>query len=382
MPWEYKTVRAQREEFVLAAQQGGNFSALCREFGISRKTGYKWMRRAQNGEDFDDRSRKPKQVSARTPEAIESKLLAVRTEHPSWGARKIKIVLEKAGEQGIPSARTVNAVLHRHGCIDLEESRKRQAFQRFERAGCNELWQTDFKGEFLTQDGRYCYPLDIIDDHSRFALRIAAADSTAQVVIPVFASAFREYGLPQAVLSDKGAQFAGFRGGYTCFEKWLMDLDILPLHGRIGHPQTQGKIERFHRTMKHEFLRHHSFADAAEAHAQLQVWRYTYNMVRPHAALNMRCPGEVYVPSERRFPERIEPFEYGGQFHVRKVNNWGYIRFGADFQIYLSETMAGERIEFRPGKEGDVFVACYRNFKIATFSTQNGALVNRHITRL
>ena len=96
----------------------------------------------------------------------------------------------------------------------------------------------------------------------------------------------------------------------------------------------------------------------------------------------MRCPGEVYVPSERSFPERILPFEYGGQFHVRKVNSWGYIRFGADFQIYLSETMAGEHIEFRPSKEGDVFVACYRNFKIATFSTQNGALVNRHITRL
>ena len=381
MPWEYKTVRAQREEFVLAAQRGGNFSALCREFGISRKTGYKWMRRAQDGEELDDRSRKPKRVSARTPEAIESKILAVRAEHPGWGARKIKIVLEKAGEQGIPSARTVNAVLHRHGCIDVEESRKRQAFRRFERERCNELWQTDFKGEFRTQDGRYCYPLDIIDDHSRFALRRAAA-STAQAVIPVFESAFREYGLPQAVLSDNGAQFAGFRGGYTHFEKWLMDLDVLPIHDRIGHPQTQGKIERFHRTMKQEFLRYHSFADAADADAQLQVWRHTSNMDRPHAALNMRCPGEVYVPSERRFPERIVPFEYGGRFHVRKVNNWGYVRFGPDFQIYLSETMAGEGIEFRPGQEGDVFVACYRNFKIATFSTQNGSLVNRHITRL
>ena len=162
MPWESRTVRAQREEFVLAARQGGNFSALCREFGISRKTGYKWVRRAQSGEALDDRSRKPKRVSARTPEAIESKILAVRAEHPGWGARKIKIVLEKAGEQGIPSARTVNAVLHRRGCIDVEESRKRQAFRRFERERCNELWQTDFKGEFRTQDGRSCYPLDII----------------------------------------------------------------------------------------------------------------------------------------------------------------------------------------------------------------------------
>ena len=381
MPWEYKTVRAQREEFVLAARQGGNFSALCREFGISRKTGYKWVRRAQSGEALDDRSRKPRRVSTRTPEAIESKILAVRAEHPGWGARKIKTVLERAGEVGIPSARTVGAVLRRHGCIDPEESRKRRAFQRFEREQCNELWQTDFKGEFRTRDGRYCYPLDIIDDHSRFVLRIAAFASTAQAVIPVFELAFREYGLPQAVLSDHGAQFAGFRHGYTRFEKWLMELDILPIHGRVGHPQTQGKIERFHRTMKHEFLRHHSFADAAEAHARLQDWRHTYNMVRPHAALSMRCPGEVYAPSARRLPERIPAFEYGGQFHVIKVNNWGYVRF-AGFQIYLSETMTGEHIEFRPGKEGETFVACYRNFKIAAFSTQDGSLVNRKISRL
>ena len=167
MPWEYKTVRAQREEFVVAARQ--------------------------SGETLDDRSRKPRRVSSRTPEAIESKILAVRAEHPGWGARKIKIVLERAGEVGIPSARTVGAVLRRHGCIDPEESRKRRAFQRFEREQCNELWQTDFKGEFRTPDGRCCYPLDIIDDHSRFVLRIAAFASTAQAVIPVFELAFREY---------------------------------------------------------------------------------------------------------------------------------------------------------------------------------------------
>ena len=381
MPWEYKTVRAQREEFVLAAQRGENFSALCRAFGISRKTGYKWIRRDQNGETLDDRSRRPKRVSARTPEEMVRKILELRAENPGWGALKIKNVLEKAGEEGIPCARTVNSILHRHGCIAPEESRKRQAFRRFEREGCNELWQTDFKGEFRTRDGRYCYPLNILDDHSRFAIRVAASVSTAQVVIPVFESAFEEYGLPWAVLSDHGAQFAGFCGGYTQFEKRLMDLDILPIHGRVAHPQTQGKIERFHRSMKDELLEHHEFADAAEANKQLQLWRDKYNRVRPHAALGLRCPGEVYVPSERRLPKRIAPFEYGGQFHVIKVNTWGYVRF-AGFQVYLSETMRGERIEFRPDQKGEVFFACYRNFKIAAFSTETGSLVNRHITRL
>ena len=162
------------------------------------------------------------------------------------------------------------------GLLTPEESAKRQAFQRFERETCNELWQTDFNGEFKTMDGKYCYPLDIVDDCSRFCIRIQAKDSTAQMVIPVFQAAFDEYGLPDAILtslklrldcfaillltpsikispngeinlilSDNGAQFAGFRGGFTQFEKWLMNLDILPIHGRVYHPQTQGKIERF-----------------------------------------------------------------------------------------------------------------------------------------
>ena len=381
MPWEHRTVKEQREEFVLLAQQGGNFSALCKKFRISPKTGYKWVHRAEEGEGLDDRSRRPHHVPNRTSEEVEGKILALRAKHPGWGARKIKAALEHKGEKGIPCARTVGNILRRHGCIDPEESRKRQPFQRFEREHCNELWQADFKGEFKTLDGRYCYALNILDDHSRFALRIAAADTTAHVVIPVFESAFREYGLPEAILTDNGAQFAGFRQGYTRFEKWLMDLNILPIHGRIKHPQTQGKIERFHGAMKREFLRHHDFADAAHAHEELQRWRHTYNMERPHEALGMHCPGEVYVSGTRRLPRRIPPVEYGGQFHVVKVNSWGYVRF-AHFQIYLSETMIGEPIEFRPDKEGEVFIACYRNFKIAEFDTRTGERLSRKISRL
>ena len=219
MPWEHRTVKEQREEFVLLAQQGGNFSALCKKFRISPKTGYKWVHRAEEGEGLDDRSRRPHHVPNRTSEEVEGKILALRAEQPGWGARKIKAALEHKGEKGIPCARTVGNILRRHGCIDPEESRKRQPFQRSRREHCNELWQADFKGEFKTLDGRYCYALNILDDHSRFALRIAAADTTAHVVIPVFESALREYGLPEAILTDNGAQFAGFRQGYTHFEK-------------------------------------------------------------------------------------------------------------------------------------------------------------------
>ena len=383
MSWEQRTVEQQREEFVLLAKDCPNFSRLCREFGISRKTGYKWLNRANNGEMMNDHSRKPKRSPQRTPAAIEHKVLSVRQQHPAWGASKIRHILlkNKSEEERLPCIRTINNILHRNGLIDPEESAKRQAFQRFERETCNELWQTDFKGEFKTMDGKYCYPLDIVDDCSRFCIRIQANDSTAQMVKPVFQAAFDEYGLPDAILSDNGAQFAGFRGGFTQFEKWLMNLDILPIHSRVYHPQTQGKIERFHRTMKNELLKYQQFSNAAQANAALQVWRNQYNTERPHAALNMRTPAEVYTPNKRQMPQVIDKFEYGGQFHVIKVNSWGYARF-AHHQVYLSETMAGEYIEFRPNKNGTTFCACYRNFKIAEFSTENGKLINRKIRRL
>ena len=230
-------------------------------------------------------------------------------------------------------------------------------------------------------DGKYCYPLDILDDHSRYAIRVAPHLCTANVVIPVFLGAFREFGMPNSILSDNGAQFAGFRKGYTQFERWLMDLDILPIHGRIKHPQTQGKIERFHRTMKQELLNHTAITDIEDAQRKLSVWRDKYNNIRPHEALGMKRPAEVYEPSNREYKEKIEKYEYGGEHHVIKVNSWGYVRFDK-WQVYLSETMADQHIEFRPSPDGETFVACYRNFKIAQFDTQDGHLIHRTIERL
>ena len=171
------------------------------------------------------------------------------------------------------------------------------------------MWQTDFKGEFRMQDQKYCYPLTILDDHSRFSVKIAPHLSTSNVVIPAFLDAFREFGMPDSILSDNGAQFAGFRKGYTQFEKWLMDIDILPIHGRIKHPQTQGKIERFHRTIKQELLNHRDIEDIIDAKKQFDLWRSKYNNLRPHEALGMKTPAEVYTPSKRMYPERIKKYE-------------------------------------------------------------------------
>lgn len=381
MPWERRSVYEQRKAFAQQAQCAENFSALCREYGISRKTGYKWVRRDQSGEGMDDLSRRPLHSPNRTDAEVEGRILQLRSENPGWGAKTIHRILQREGCPQLPCVKTVNNILNRNGCISEEESAKRKAFIRFQKDCCNDMWQTDFKGEFRMQDGKYCYPLTILDDHSRFSLCIEPRLSTANVVIPTFEKVFSQYGLPQAILSDNGAQFAGFKRGYTRFERWLMELDILPVHGRIKHPQTQGKIERFHRSMNSELLKHQTFQNIDDARRQLSGWREKYNTYRPHEALGMKCPAEIYVPSSRPLPRRIPEYEYGGEYHVLKVNSWGYVRFDKH-QIYLSETMIDHYIEFRPSADGERFVACFRNFAIAHFDTASGNLISRSIARL
>ena len=380
MPWKDKTVEELRKEFVEAAESCSNFSLLCREFGITRATGYKWVKRYENEETLSDRSRRPNITANKTSEVIEAQIIETRTVHPGWGAKKIKVSLENKGME-MPCVKTVNNILNRYGCISKEEALKHKAFTRFEKERCNEMWQTDFKGEFKMQDGKYCFPLDIFDDHSRFVIRIKPSESTSNLVLPTFREAFYEYGMPDSVLSDNGAQFAGFRQGYTQFEKWLMNHDILPIHGRIKHPQTQGKIERFHRAMNQELLNHYTPKDISDAERVFNDWRNCYNNERPHEALGMKCPSDIYVSSERTYRDQVDKYEYSGKYHVIKVNNWGYVRFDR-WQIYLSETMIDERIEFRPNPNGDTFIACYRNFAIGEFDVHTGKLLHRKIWRL
>lgn len=375
MPWKEKTVMEQRKEFIEQAAECTNFSALCREYGISRKTGYKWQNRFREDGSVSDRSRRPKHPHAKTAPVIEAAVLAMREENPSWGGRTIHAVLEADGIKGLPSAKTCSNILKRNGCIKPEESLKHRAYQRFEREQCNSLWQTDFKGDFGLLDGSRCYPLDILDDHSRFCIRTEPKNS-ATGVKESFIQAFQEYGLPDAILSDHGSQFAGFKGGYTHFERWLMDLDILPIHGRIMHPQTQGKIERFHRTMKAELL-HEPFLDLKDAKKHFARWRWKYNEIRPHSALNMKTPASVYTPSKRLLFEP-KPYEYTG--HVCKVNNWGYLRFGP-VQLFLSETMANTYLEVVPASD-DTFSVRYRNFQIALIDANAKNLIHRRIRRL
>ena len=379
MPWKDKTVEELRKEFVNAAKTTKNFSMLCREFGISRKTGYKWVERSKLSDSLSDRSHVPLNIPTRTPVEVEKAILCIRSENPEWGAKTILKVLENNGYSNLPCIRTANNILQRNGFISETESQKRQAFLRFQREHCNDLWQIDFKGDFPLLDGTRCFPFDIIDDCSRFCLGIYAKNNTLGVTQSM-ENTFREYGLPTAILSDNGAQFAGFRGGYTQFERWLMDLDVLPIHGRPLHPQTQGKIERFHRTMKNELIKRKTFVDLNDAGKQLNEWRMKYNEVRPHEAINMLCPADIYKPSDRKYPERITAYEYSGYYRTIRVNCKGYLRFDSKV-FYLSETMSGAELELRPA-EGNNTALCYRNYQIAEINIEQEQLINRRISRI
>ena len=378
MSWETKTVMEQRKEFIVAASlEGANISRLCREFGISRKTGHKWINRAEMGLPLCDQSRRPHRQPSKTADEIEQRIIQMRLDHPAWGGKTIWAALEAAGVDGLPSTKTCCNILKRNGLIDPAESAKHTAFQRFEKEHCNEMWQTDFKGDFLLGNGVRCYPLTILDDHSRFSIRIEPKTS-ATGVKDSFIQAFQEFGLPNSVLSDHGAQFAGAHRGLSQFERFLMDLDILPIHGRPIHPQTQGKIERFHRTLKKEALRV-TPSNMEEARIRLANWRWVYNEIRPHHSLELKTPSSVYQPSTRAYYEP-KPYIYDEGARLIKVNNWGYIRFGP-MQLFLSEAMADTHVEIR-FDDNDTFSILYRNYKIASVDAFEQKLVERHIRRL
>lgn len=360
-----------------ASAEDANISDLCRQYGISRKTGYKWINRAESGLPLCDQSRRPNRQPSKTADNIEQKIIELRLSHPAWGGKTIRAALEAAGVKGLPSDKTCCNIIKRNGLIDPEESAKHTAFIRFEKDHCNEMWQTDFKGDFLLENGERCYPLTILDDHSRYSIRIEPK-SSASGVKDSFILAFQEYGLPNSVLSDNGTQFAGPHKGISLFERFLMDLDIQPIHGRPTHPQTQGKIERFHRSLKEEALRV-TPANMAAAKEQLENWRWVYNEIRPHHALGMKTPASVYTSSTRPYYEP-KPYVYEEGARLIKVNNWGFLRFGP-IRVFLSESMADTRVEIR-GENDNTYSVIYRNYKIASVDPIEGKLLNRHIRRL
>jgi len=352
MPWKECTSVSLRREFVVMCQrEGSNVALLCQRYGVSRKTAYKWLRRyREEGErGLADQSRRPQCSPGRTAVEMEQQVVTIRDKHPAWGGRKIHARLRALGLQGIPAASTITAILHRHERISLEETAKHRPFVRFERSAPNDLWQIDFKGHWPLPAGGRCHPLTVLDDHSRFALGLRACSSErTETVQGELTTIFRCYGLPREVLADNGPPWGGSAGReLTSLGIWLVRLGIAICHGRPRHPQTQGKDERFHRTLKAEVLRGPEPQDLRGWQREFDVWREVYNQERPHEALGMEVPARRYGPSPRAFPEVLPSIEYGLEDTIRPVRSGGEIHFHGK-RFYVAEPLRGLPVALRP----------------------------------
>ena len=367
MPWNEVSIVGQREEFVRLADQTSNVRLLCRRFGISPTTAYKWLERYGAGgrEGLMDLSRRPHHSPARSGHRIEQAVVALRGQHPAWGARKLRHRLLAQGVATVPATSTVHAILRRHQLIDSTESAKHKPWQRFEHDAPNRLWQMDFKGYFPTEKTR-CHPLTVLDDHSRFALGLqACSDEKTQTVQQRLSAVFRRYGLPERMTMDNGAPWGGTGEHlYTPLTAWLIRLGVRVSHSRPYHPQTQGKDERFHRTLNLELLGRHTFRDLDHAQSHFDTWRNIYNLERPHESLGMQVPASRYHPSPRSFPESLPPIQYDSNDLIRKVQAGGEIWLkGRSFKI--GSAFRGHHVALRPTPSGDTFNVFFCHQKIA-----------------
>ena len=374
MPWRRVSVMSLRYEFVSLAQEAEvSFSELCRRSGISRRIGYKWLSRyrRQGVNGLVDRSRRPHRIRGQVAQATEEAIVHLREQHPSWGARKIRRRLQDLGLERVPACSTITAMLHRHGLIDPERPAGRRDWQRFEHRAPNSLWQMDFKGPVTTRAGS-AHPLTMLDDHSRFnlCLRALPNEQTAGVK-EALVGTFRRYGLPDRLLVDNGGPWGSdVQHPYTPLTAWLIRLGISVSHSRPYHPQTLGKDERFHGTLKRELTDRYQWRDLAHLQTAFDSWRRVYNFERPHEAVAMAVPATRYQASLRSFPERLPAIEYPSGVEVRKVQEGGRISFrGHTFRV--SKAFRGYPVGLRPTRIDGVLDVLFCHQVIAQISLPN-----------
>jgi transposase InsO family protein len=357
MPFQEMSKKQGRQQLAWRVLEGGqSITTAAQEAGVSRQTATYWVNRArQEGiTDLSERSRAPHTCPTATAQAIVDQVLALKKAHPTWGAKKIHAFVWPA--KAPICVRTVDRLLARH---DLVRGRAQpaQPWQRFERGGCNELWQMDYKG------GRPgCWPLSILDDHSRFCLALRAVErKTTENGWSVLWEVLGEYGLPVCILCDNGDGFNSVTSlGPTRFQANLWLLGITTTHGRPHHPQTQGKVERFHRTLT-ELVDEVGGLEAACP--LLEPWRQAYNWVRPHEALGQQVPGSVYVSSAQSRPARLPKHEAQTGAVMRKVDCAGRISYRN--QTYLaSKGLAGDWVQIREEEAGEALY--YAGVRIAS----------------
>ena len=367
MPWREVSQMQERREFIrLALQEGSNRRALCRRFGIHPSTGYKWLKRVDVGEvALAARSRRPHSSPSRTAAQIEARILALRDAHPAWGARKLVRCLEREG-LSCPAASTVHAILKRHDRV-LVAPGGGAASLRFEKEAPNLLWQMDFKGWIGLGGGGRCHPLTIVDDHSRYAIGLeACANEQETTVRQRLERIFHRYGLPDAFFVDNGTPWGDSSGHrWTRLGVWLLKLGIGVIHSRPYHPQSRGKNERFHRTLKAEVFALQQFCDLGDVQRALDAWRPVYNLDRPHEALGQEVPASRYRPSQRSMPDGLPKIVYDSHEIVRRVSTTkGYVSFqGRLWKV--PQAFCGETVAIRPRGPDGQYAVCFASHPIA-----------------
>jgi putative transposase len=364
----------ERLRFVARLLEGDKMAVLCREFGISRKTGYKLYRRYRDIglEGLTDRSRRPYRQANKLPFQLGSRILQLRKEHPSWGAPKIREKLRRL-ELGVqtPAISTVHAVLDRHGLV----TRRRR--RRYKAEGTplswprqpNELWCADFKGEFMLADHRYCYPLTITDFASRYLLACEGLASTREhTAFTVFEHAFKEFGLPGAIRTDNGIPFSCPHAlfGLSRLSVWWLRLGIDLERIKPGHPQQNGRHERMHLTLKKEATRP-AAANLLQQQARFDDFIDDYNRERPHQALGMRYPAEIYAPSARLY-RGLEDLDYPFHDHSHVVTRCGRICF-ENRKINLSTVFAGQTVGVKQVAD-QVWLVSFMHYDLGFFDNE------------
>jgi putative transposase len=351
MPWSEMSPMDQRLRFIADAEKRlFTVTELCRRYGVSRKTGYKWLARYEEEGPFGlyERSRRPQRCPHRTPEGIVEAILETRRRHPRWGAKKLlKLVQKKHPRWTLPARSTVCDILMRYGMIAKRRRPRRPGHPgRPTTTMCapNMVWTADFKGHFKTRDGRYCYPLTIADGFSRYLLACKGLrNPDLPATRPVFARVFREYGLPRIIRTDNGAPFATTAiARLSRLSVWWIRLGIYPELIEPGHPEQNPRHERMHRDLKSETTRPPA-ATLRTQQRRFNDFRNEYNHVRPHEALNQETPASFYDPSQRAFPERLPPVEYPDHFEVRRVSTNGGIRWNSAW-VNVSHVLGGEYV--------------------------------------
>lgn len=378
MPWKECCVMDERMKFIAKLLEGHKMTEVCREFGISRKTGYKiWDRYQSAGVNaFTDRSRRPIRYANQLPMQIEKAILQVKKERPTWGAPKIReIIAKKYPEVKIPAISTVHVVLDRHGLVTRRKRRryKAQGTRLSHVSNPNDLWCADYKGEFMMGNKKYCYPLTVTDYASRFLLTCEALENNQEkYAFDIFEKTFKEYGLPKAIRTDNGVPFSSPMAlfGLSRLSVWWLRLGIEIERIKPGHPEQNGRHERMHLTLKKETTKPSAF-NILQQQVKFDDFIEEFNMERPHQALNMKCPNDIYRSSPREY-RGLSEIEYPLHDKTLIVTTCGRVCMNGK-KIHVSEVFSGQSVGIKEVND-KIWLVSFMDYDLGYFDEDSRRL--------